>query len=142
MSHEFQIAKEFEYDASPEQVWDAIATGPGVDGWFIGHSEFEPRAGGEVRFSIGDLTTVGTVTAWQPRKRFAYHGAAGPVGEIVAFDYQIEGRDGGSTVLRIVQSGVLGDDWEAEYDALEKGWNRYLHTLGEYIETFGRPSPR
>ena len=30
----------------------------------------------------------------------------------MAFEYLIEGRDGGSTVLRLVHSGMLGDDWE------------------------------
>jgi uncharacterized protein YndB with AHSA1/START domain len=136
MPHSFQIAKEFEFDASPEQLWDAVATGPGIDAWFMGHSEVEPRAGGDVRFSLGDFTTVGTVTAWEPLRRFAYRSAAGPDGEFMAFDYLIDGRDGGTTVLRMVQSGMLGDDWEAEYDALERGWNLYLHTIGEYISHF------
>ena len=141
MSHSFQIAKELELDASPEQVWDAIATGPGIDAWFVGHSDAQPTEGGDVTFSLGDFTTVGTVTAREPLKRFAYRSAAGPDGEFMAFDYVIEGRNGGSTVLRMVQSGMLGDDWEAEYDALEKGWTLYLHTIGEYIEHFqGRPS--
>lgn len=141
MSHSFQIAKEFEFDASPEQVWDAIATGPGIDAWFMGHSEVEPKEGGDVTFSLGDFTTVGTVTAWEPLKRFAYRSEEGPDGAFMAFDYLVEGRDGGTTVLRMVQSGVLDDNWEAEYDALEKGWNLYLHTIGEYIEHFdGRPS--
>lgn len=140
MSHSFQIAKELEFDASPEQVWDAIATGPGIDAWFMGHSEVEPKEGGDVTFSLGDFTTVGTVTAWEPRRRFAYRSEEGPDGAFMAFDYLVEGRDGGTTVLRMVQSGVLDDNWEAEYDALEKGWNLYLHTIGEYIAHFdGQP---
>lgn len=141
MSHPYQIAKEFEFDATPEQVWDAIATGPGIDAWFMGHSEVEPKEGGDVTFTLGDFTTVGTVTAWEPRKRFSYRSADLPDGSFMAFDYMIEGRDGGSTVLRMVQSGVLDQtSWEGEYDALEKGWNLYLHTIGEYLEHFdGRP---
>ncbi len=54
----------------------------------------------------------------------------------MAFEYLIEGRDGGSTVLRLVHSGFLGDDWETEFDALRKGWPMYLHTLGEYLAHF------
>jgi hypothetical protein len=43
-------------------------------------------------------------------------------------------------VLRLVQSGVLGDDWETEYDAFAKGWDMYLHQLGQYLRFFrGRP---
>jgi hypothetical protein len=59
-----------------------------------------------------------------------------PDGRFMAFEYLIGGRDGGSTVLRLVHSGFLGDDWETEYDALQKGWPMYLHTLGEYLAHF------
>ena len=45
MAHAFEIAQEIEVDATPEQVWEAIATGPGLDSWFLGHSEIEPREG-------------------------------------------------------------------------------------------------
>jgi uncharacterized protein YndB with AHSA1/START domain len=31
MAHQFEIAKDVEVEASPEQVWEAIATGPGMD---------------------------------------------------------------------------------------------------------------
>jgi hypothetical protein len=35
---------------------------------------------------------------------------------------------------------MLGDDWETEYDALGKGWEMYLHQLGQYLRYFrGRP---
>ncbi len=51
-------------------------------------------------------------------------------------EYLIEGRDGGSTVLRVVHSGLLGDDWQDEYDALRRGWPFHLHTLREYLTHF------
>jgi hypothetical protein len=55
----------------------------------------------------------------------------------MAFEFLIEGRHGGSTVVRLVQSGVIGgDDWEAEYDALRKGWPMYLRTLAAYLAFF------
>ncbi|HEX4724135.1 MAG TPA: SRPBCC domain-containing protein, partial [Pseudonocardiaceae bacterium] len=130
MPHTFQITKEFEYTASPDQIWDAVATGPGIDAWFMGHSEVEPKDGGAVRFTFGDFTTVGTITVWQPRARFAYGG------DEMSFDYVIEKTAGGGTLLRLTQSGMLGDNWETEYEALEKGWNLYLHTIDEYTTHF------
>jgi uncharacterized protein YndB with AHSA1/START domain len=34
--HEFEIREEIALDATPEQVWEAIASGPGMDSWFMG----------------------------------------------------------------------------------------------------------
>jgi len=63
MAHPFEIAKDLEVEASPQRVWEAIATGPGQDSWFMGRSEIEPREGGAARWSIGDFTMESTVTA-------------------------------------------------------------------------------
>ena len=52
---------------------------------------------------------------------------------LLTYEYQIEGRGG---VLRVVQRGMLGDDWEAEYEAVEGGWDMYLHTLAQYLAHF------
>jgi uncharacterized protein YndB with AHSA1/START domain len=135
--HEFELSDEITVDATPEQVWEAIATGPGIDSWFMGRNQVEPREGGKLRMTLGDYTEEGTVTAWEPPRRFAYRGGEGPDGSFMAFEYLVEGREGGTTVVRMVQSGVLGgDDWEAEYDALRKGWPMYLRTLAQYLTHF------
>jgi uncharacterized protein YndB with AHSA1/START domain len=136
MPHEFELRKEITLDATPEQVWEAIATGPGIDAWFMGRNEVEPRAGGRTAMTIGPHTEEGTVTAFDPPRRFAYQGGEpGNVG-FMAFEWLIEGRDDGTTVLRLVQSGILGDDWETEYDALARGWDMYLHQLSQYLAHF------
>jgi len=135
--HEFEIGDEITVDATPEQVWEAIATGPGIDSWLMGRNEVEPRQGGTVRMTLGGYAEEGTVTAWEPPRRFAYRGGEGEDGSFMAFEYLIEGRQGGGTVVRLVQSGVIGgDDWEAEYDALRKGWPMYLRTLAQYLTHF------
>ncbi|MFC4536044.1 SRPBCC family protein [Sphaerisporangium dianthi] len=136
MPHEFELRKQITLQAGPEQVWEAIATGPGIDSWFMGRNEIEPREGGAVRQYFGDFASEATVTAWEPGERFAFRGDQSPEGLFMAFEYLIEGKGQGSTVLRLVQSGVLGDDWETEYDALQRGWDLYLHTLGQYLSHF------
>jgi uncharacterized protein YndB with AHSA1/START domain len=136
MSHEFELSQEVELAATPEEVWEAIATGPGTDSWFMGHTEIEPREGGTTRFTMAGRTDEGTVTAWEPRKRFAFRSGTSEDGSFLAFDYLIEGRDQGSTVLRLVQSGVLGGDWETEYEAMKTGWKMYLGKLAEYLTHF------
>ena len=141
MAHEFQINKEITVDASPEQVWDAIATGPGIDSWFMGRNEVEPRLGGTVSQELFGETGESTITAWEPLKHLAYRSPEAEDGTFMAFELLIEGRQGSSTVVRFVHSGALGDDWEAEYDALQEGDGMYLLKLAQYVEHFqGRTS--
>ena len=137
MAHEFEISREIALDATPEQVWEAIATGPGIDSWFMGRNEVEPREGGTTRMTVGEYTGEATVTAWDPPHRFAHRGAAAEDLSYMAIEFLVEGRQGGSTLLRLVHSGVFGgDDWEAEYDALAKGWDMYLRSLDQYLTHF------
>ncbi|GAA3074036.1 SRPBCC family protein [Streptosporangium carneum] len=141
MGREFEVRKEIELDATPEQVWEAIATGPGMDSWFMGRSEIEPGEGGATRLTVGGQTEESTVTVWEPLKHLAYRTKEGEDGAFMALEWLIEGRDRGSTVLRLVQSGFLTGDWEAEYEAMKTGWDMYLHTLAEYLAHFpGRPA--
>jgi uncharacterized protein YndB with AHSA1/START domain len=137
VGHEWEQHDEAEVDATPEQVWDAIATGPGYDSWFMGRTELEPGEGGAVRTDLGGYTMESTVTAWEPLRRFAFRGDETPDGRFIAFEYLIEGREQGSTVLRLVSNGFLpGDDWEAEFDAMVKGGAMYFATLVAYLTHF------
>ncbi|MER7846435.1 SRPBCC domain-containing protein [Kitasatospora sp. NPDC096077] len=136
MTHPFEIELETILPASPEQVWEAIATGPGIDSWFMGRNELDPREGGTLVMETGGHRTQALVTAYEPGKRLATRTTTAEDGRFMAFEYLIEGRDGGSTVLRVVHSGLLGDDWQDEYDALRRGWPFHLHTLREYLTHF------
>ncbi len=141
MPHEFEIIKEITIHATPDQVWEAISTGPGIDSWFMGSNQVEPREGGRTSLTMGDTTEEATVTAWEPAKRFAYRSDENPDGTFMAFEFLIERRGQGSTVVRFVHSGFLGDNWEAEYDAISKGNGIYLRKLAAYLEHFpGRTS--
>jgi uncharacterized protein YndB with AHSA1/START domain len=141
MSREFTLRKEVELDSTEAQVWEAIATGPGISSWFMGPHEVEPRAGGKITLTIGDFVQQSTITTWNPPKRLAYRGDEGADGSFHAIEYLIEACDSGSTVLRFVHSGFLSDHWDAEYeDKTSHGWDMYLHTLTQYLVYFtGRP---
>lgn len=139
--HPFEVRGEIELPAPPEQVWAAIATGPGIDSWFMGHTEVDPREGGRNTFTGPGWSEQSTVTAWEPGRRFAFQADPSPDGATMAFEYLIEGRgDDGSgsatTVLRFVHSGFLGGDWESEYDALSIGDRMYLGKLDSYLRYF------
>lgn len=126
-TREFELSAEVAVEATPEQVWQAIATGPGLTAWFM-PMELDPDSA--------------MVTAWEPGKRLAVRTPTAPDGSTQAFEYLIEARGGGSTVLRLVHSGRLGADWSAEYESMTgQGWRMYLHTLAQYLEHFaGRPA--
>jgi uncharacterized protein YndB with AHSA1/START domain len=47
MGHPFELEQQAVVDATPEQVWEAIATGPGLESWFLGRNEIEPYEGGK-----------------------------------------------------------------------------------------------
>jgi uncharacterized protein YndB with AHSA1/START domain len=135
MGHEFESIEEVAVDATPEQVWAAIATGPGIDSWFMGRNEVDP--GQTVRMAFGGYTPTHTVSVWEPGKRLAYAPESAPDGRFVAYEFLIEGRDRSSTVLRVATSGFLpGDDWADEYDAMTKGNALFFRTLVVYLTHF------
>jgi uncharacterized protein YndB with AHSA1/START domain len=134
--HEFEIRDEIELPATPEQVWAAIATGPGIDSWFMGHNEIEPREGGKRSMAMPGFTQTSTVTAWEPGRRFAFQEDPAPDGTFMAFEYLLEASGGDTTVLRFVHSGFLADDWEEQYDAVSAGDGIYLHKLASYLRFF------
>lgn len=135
MGREFSASDELKVDASPEDVWTAIATGPGIDSWFMGRNEVDP--GQAVRQAFGAYNPEHKVTAWEPGERLAYSSEPAPDGRFVAFEFLIEGRDRGSTVLRIANSGFLpGDDWADEFEAMTRGNALFMSTLATYLNHF------
>jgi uncharacterized protein YndB with AHSA1/START domain len=123
--------------ASPDQVWAAIATGPGIDSWFMGRSEVRPGAGGTVRTVLGEYAPELEITGWDPPRRFAYRSGQAPDGRFIAYEFLVEARAGGSAVLRTVTSGFIpGDDWAEEFKAMQLGGELYFRTLVEYLAHF------
>jgi uncharacterized protein YndB with AHSA1/START domain len=135
MGHDFETVHDAQVDATPEQVWDAIATGPGVTSWFVGRTEIDADS---VRTAFGDgWIPAAQITDAQPPHRFAYRTGTADDGRFIAYEYLVEGRAGSGTVLRAVTSGFLpGDDWAAEYEAMTLGTALFFHTLLEYLTHF------
>ena len=137
MCRPFENRSEAEVPASPDEVWAAIASGPGINSWFMGRSEVQPGPDGTVRTVFGEYAPELGVTAWDPARRFAYRSGEAPDGRFIAYEFLIEGRAGGSTVLRTVTSGFLpGDDWAEEFEAMTLGGEMYFRTLVEYLGHF------
>ena len=127
---------------TPEQVWLAIATGPGVTAW-LQPTEVQPYEGGRFAFDMGDgMNESGRVTAWAPPHRFATGGVCWTAGgETVALatEWSIEAVSGGSCVVRMVMSGFgTGAAWDAEIDGLTEGMRLALAALRVYLSHIHR----
>jgi uncharacterized protein YndB with AHSA1/START domain len=135
----------FELPGTVEQVWQAIATGPGISSWFL-PTDLEERLGGRIVTHMGETSSPGRVTGWEPGKRLAYEepdwaALGGHEGEPVtplATEFLIEARSGGTCVLRVVSSAFgTGADWEQEIlDEMEYGWRPYFERLRIYLAHF------
>jgi len=121
MTEERRIEAEIPLEATADEVWDAIATEAGLTAWLF-PMDPAPDENGQL--------ADGAVLRWEPGRGYAIKA------ETAVFEYLIEAQDGGSTVLRFVQVGFDGDDWEAEYEATARGWDLYFHTLQVYLSAF------
>lgn len=131
------IELEVEVEGTPEEVWRAIATGPGISSWYVPHV-VEEREGGAAVASFGDapeMAVPGRVAAWEPPRRIVFDGGEGAGG--LAFEWLVEARDGGTCVVRLVNSGFGdGGAWDDQYDALEEGWQLFLLNLQLHCRHF------
>ena len=72
------VQVEVEVPGTPEQVWQAIATGPGVGAWFV-PTEVDGRIGGTVTSHFGGgMDSAATITEWDAPHRFTKEGSWGP----------------------------------------------------------------
>jgi hypothetical protein len=135
MAEEFKISRENELLATPEQVWDAVTTGPSA---WLAPMKIDPKVGGAVSHGPS------TVTIWDPPWRFACRHENKNKGLSHVVEHLIEARDDDTTILRTLicraYSGIVPDDWETQTDVADKRSTFYLHTLGQYLQYFrGHP---
>ncbi|MER5788767.1 SRPBCC domain-containing protein [Streptomyces sp. NPDC001980] len=134
MSKEFEIAREFEVDATPGEVWEAITNGTG--GYLWPMQPPEPRVGGTAAFGS-------TVTVYDPPHHLVTRSedVGFPTQSANQLEHVIEERDGGRRAwVRYVHSGIFTDDWDNQYDGASRHTDFYLHTLREYLTHFA-PRP-
>jgi uncharacterized protein YndB with AHSA1/START domain len=122
---------------TPEQVWAAIATGPGISSWFV-PSTVEEHEGGATtsRFGEGpEMLIPGRVTVWDPPRRVVFDGAGAD--SDLAFEWLVEARGQGTCIVRLVNSGFgSGDEWDAQYDGMSQGWRLFLDNLQLHLAHF------
>src|SRR5262249_5492455 len=109
------IQVEVQVPGTPEEVWQAIATGPGISSWF-GRAEFEEGEGKPVALKLNfgrGMESRSVVTAWDPPRMFARNADGWvPGSPPIATEFSVEARAGGVCVVRVVQSLFAStDDW-------------------------------
>jgi hypothetical protein len=123
VNKDFEIREEVTLPATPEQVWEAIATSDGLAAWF------QPA-------DIGPDSAI--VVDWQPSTRLVTEFPGAAPESMHRFEWVMD-KQGQGTRLRLVYTGVERDDWDEKFTA--QGWEMYLATLREYLAHFaGRPA--
>jgi uncharacterized protein YndB with AHSA1/START domain len=134
------IEAEVEVPGTPEEVWKAIATGPGISSWFV-PSTVEGRAGGVATANFGPgMESSGTIKTWDPPRRFVVETAEEP--GAIATEWIVEARSGGTCVVRVVHSWFAStDDWDQQFEGHAAGWLSFFRILRLYLTHFpGQPS--
>ena len=141
----YRMEVSVEVAGTPEQVWDAIATGGGISSWFL-PTVVEEREGGAIVLALGGDSSTGTITGWDPPRRFAYEepdwapltGHEGAAVTPLVTEFLVEAGPGGTCIVRVVSSAFgTGADWELEFFAnMEIGWTPFFHHLRLYLGHF------
>jgi uncharacterized protein YndB with AHSA1/START domain len=132
------VQVEVEVPGTPEEVWQAIATGPGISSWFV-PSDVQGHIGGTVVAHFGPgLDSVATITEWQPPERFAAESQdLGPHAPALATQWFVEAREGGVCLVRVVHSLFAStDDWDDQLESVEGGWPTFFRILRLYLSHF------
>src|SRR5262245_40548042 len=134
------VQVQVEVPGTPEEVWQAIATGPGVSAWFV-PTEIVEQDGKPVavksNFGPG-MESTATVTSWDPPRKFAAESPGWtPDMPTMATEWSVEARAGGVCVVRVVHSLFAStDDWDNQLEGTEFGWPGFFRILRLYLAHF------
>ncbi len=133
------VQVEFEVPGTPEEVWQAIATGPGISSWFV-PTEIEQRDGKPVAMKLhfgGDTVVRADLTAWDPPRMYAGQGEVYGGSPPVATEWTVEALAGGVCRIRIVHSLFAStDEWDNQIEGAASGWSGFLPILRLYLTHF------
>ena len=137
------VAVETEVPGTPEEVWQAIATGPGITAWFV-PTQLEERAKGSIALNFGPgMESESQIQEWEPPRRFTAENkeGMGPGSPGMATEWTVEAKAGGTCRVRVVHSWFAStDDWDSQFESVEEGWPAFFRILNRYLVHFrGQP---
>jgi uncharacterized protein YndB with AHSA1/START domain len=135
------VQVEVEVPGTPEEVWQAIASGPGISAWFV-PATFEGDQVKPVAVSLEfgpGMVSRSEVTEWDPPHKWSATSAGWvPGSPSIANEWSVEARGGGVCIVRIAHSlFATTDDWDGQLEGTESGWPAFLRTLKLYLTHFG-----
>ena len=137
------VEVETEVPGTPEEVWQAIASGPGISAWFV-PTKLEEREGGAIVLDFGPgMLSESVITAWDPPRRFSAENkeGMGPGSPAMATEWTVEAKSGGTCRVRVVHSWFAStDDWDDQFESVEHGWPAFFRILRVYLARFGGQS--
>jgi len=132
-----------EVPGTPEQVWEAIATGPGITAWFV-PTQLDPGEGGDVAFDFGaGLESTAKISGWEPPDRIAYDEqwpVEGGQHVMLATEFLVEAQSGGTCIVRAV-STFSTTGFDDALDDMADGWAAMLDNLRVYLTHFPGQAP-
>lgn len=136
------VEAEVEVSGTPDQVWQAIATGPGISSWFV-PTTLEERVGGTTMSSFApdhSMDSKAKITQWDPPRRFVAETVEDGPGT-VATEWTVEVQAGGVCKVRVVHSWFADtDDWDGQFEGHSFGWMAFFSILRIYLQHFrGQP---
>jgi uncharacterized protein YndB with AHSA1/START domain len=133
------VQVEVEVPGTPEEVWQAIASGPGISSWFV-PAEFEERDGKPVATKLNfgpGMESRSAVTVWDPPRMFVVQGEGWGGSPPIATEWSVEAREGGVCLVRVVNSLFAStDEWDNQLESTESGWPGFFRTLHIYLTHF------
>jgi uncharacterized protein YndB with AHSA1/START domain len=133
------VQAEVEVPGTVEEVWEAIATGPGISAWFV-PTTLEERAGGVTTSHFGPgMDSHATISVWEPPHRFVVDipDDLGPDGPPVVTEWSVETRSGDTCVVRVAHRWFTeSDEWDEQFIGHTYGWQAFFRILRLYLSRF------
>ena len=137
------IHAEVRITATPQQTWEAWADPEKIAQWFVDRATGEPKVGTTFTWFFDKFQYVMPFEVIEavPGERFVLRWSDKSSGRPPGIVDVTIAREGGVTVLRLVNSGFQeGAAWEEEYQGTVSGWQTALALLKLYLENyFGKP---
>ena len=129
------IEKELFIAVSPERVYRAFTTKDELERWFVTSADVELRPGGAYNLWWREDHTSGQYVELDPPHKLVFTWDEGPKHGITTCTIELIPENDG-TLLRLTHTGFLdGDNWDALYDGVSRGWTMELDHLKTWLET-------